>query len=70
MNTVLQSIARELLKSGTYKKVYTDANDVDEHLNAIDQLVESGYCTIRAQAIGFVELNITDLGKQALEELL
>lgn len=70
LTIALKTIIENLLAYETCEVKYFNTEDRTENLNAIDYLTEKGYCAIVAQAIGFTRLQLTDLGKQELEELL
>lgn len=70
MNELISSIASELLKTGTFEKRYTSTSERNNYLPAINYLIEKGYCVYSAKGIGFIELEITNLGKDELKTIL
>ena len=70
MNELISLIASELLKNGTFKKSYASTSERNNYLPAINYLIEKGYCVYSAQGIDFIELEITNLGKDELKTIL
>lgn len=70
MTDLVKTIASELLKTGTFEKRYTSTSERNNYLPAINYLIEKGYCVYSAKGIGFIELEITNLGKNELKTIL
>lgn len=67
---LVKAIASELLKTGTFEKEYTNTNERNNYLPAINYLIEKGYCVYSAKGVDFIELEITNLGNEELKTIL